>query len=139
MWRCRTRIRVVWSWARRYDVDVPTSRFEDCMYGIVTGFFSNGLNRSLGQVAVANFQNPQGLVDQGGNNYTVGASSGQPIIGQPGDFATGKVRAGSLEQSNVDLSKEFVNMIVTSTGFSAASKVITTSDQLLNELLQTAR
>ena len=107
--------------------------------GTVTGFFSNGLKRPLGQVAVANFENPEGLTDQGSNNYTVGASSGQPIISQAGDFGTGMIRSGSLEQSNVDLSKEFINMIVTSTGFSAASRVITTSDQLLNELLQTSR
>jgi flagellar hook protein FlgE len=107
--------------------------------GTVTGFFSNGLKRTLAQVAVASFENPEGLVDQGSNKYTVGASSGQAIVSQPGDFGAGMIRSGSLEQSNVDLSKEFINMIVTSTGFSAASRVITTSDQLLNELLQTSR
>ena len=107
--------------------------------GTIEGIFTNGLKRSLGQVALAHFDNPQGLIDQGGNNYTIGASSGQPIIATPGAFNTGKIQAGALEQSNVDLSKEFIDMIVTSTGFSAASRVITTSDQLIQELLQTTR
>lgn len=107
--------------------------------GTITGFFSNGLKRPLGQVAIASFDNPQGLIDEGSNNYKVGASSGQPIITESGNFDTGKIRAGQLEQSNVDLSKEFIDMIITSTGFSASSRVITTSDQLLNELLQTTR
>jgi flagellar hook protein FlgE len=107
--------------------------------GTITGFFSNGLKRPLGQVAIATFDNPQGLIDMGGNNYRVGASSGQPIIDVPGQFSSGLIRGGSLEQSNVDLSKEFIDMIVTSTGFNAASKVITTSDELLNQLLQISR
>ena len=61
------------------------------------------------------------------------------MIASPGEFSAGLVRSGSLEQSNVDLSKEFIDMIVTTTGFSAASRVITTSNRLLDELLQTSR
>jgi flagellar hook protein FlgE len=107
--------------------------------GIITGSFSNGLTRTLGQVAVATFNNPSGLTDNGGSMYSEGANSGPPVIGVPLDLGAGAVRSGSLELSNVDLSKEFVNMIIASTGFSAASRVITTSNQLLTELLNTSR
>ncbi len=107
--------------------------------GMITGSFSNGLTRTLGQVAMATFNNPEGLVDDGGNQYSVGASSGVPIITGPLQLGAGSIRSGSLELSNVDLSQEFINMIIASTGFSAASRVITTSDQLLTELLNTTR
>jgi flagellar hook protein FlgE len=107
--------------------------------GIITGSFSNGLTRNLGQVAVATFKNPAGLVDNGGNMYASGANSGEAIITAPMQLGSGAIRAGSLEQSNVDLSTEFINLIVASTGFSASSRVITTSDQLLTELLNTTR
>ena len=107
--------------------------------GIITGSFSNGLTRTLGQVAIATFSNPEGLDDKGGNNYAVSANSGTPEVGAPQTLGAGAVRSGALEQSNVDLSTEFVNMIVASTGFSASSKVITTSNQLLQDLLNTTR
>ena len=107
--------------------------------GQITGAFDNGLTSTLGQVAVATFDNPQGLVDQGGNLYTAGANSGVPKITGPLQLDAGAIRAGSLEDSNVDLSKEFTNMIVASTGFSAASRVITTADQLIQELLNSSR
>jgi flagellar hook protein FlgE len=71
--------------------------------------------------------------------YTSGANSGEPIITSPLQLGAGSVRAGALELSNVDLSKEFINLIIASTGFSASSRVITTSDQLLTELLNTSR
>ena len=93
----------------------------------------------MGQVAVANFNNPEGLDDQGGNNFTAGANSGVPVLTTAGSLGAGQIRSGALEQSNVDLSKEFINLITASTGFSAASKVITTSDQMLTELLNTQR
>jgi flagellar hook protein FlgE len=107
--------------------------------GIITGAFTNGLTKVLGQVAIANFNNPQGLSDQGGNMFITGANSGVAIIGSPGSLGAGGLRAGALELSNVDLSEQFINMIVASTGFSAASRVITTSDQLIQELLNSAR
>lgn len=107
--------------------------------GIITGAFSNGLTRTLGQVAIANFNNPQGLEDKGGNQFAAGANSGSAVVGQPLQLGAGMVRSGALEQSNVDLSKEFVNLIIASTGFSAASKVITTSNQLLTDLLNSTR
>ena len=103
--------------------------------GIITGAYSNGMTRSLGQVAVASFANPDGLNNVGGNVYAQGANSGVAVITAPQQLGTGAVRSGALELSNVDLSKEFTNLIIASTGFSASSKVITTSDQLIQELL----
>lgn len=107
--------------------------------GTITGSFSNGLTRALGQVALATFNNSEGLVDVGGNMYVPGSNSGVPIITAPLTLGSGSIRSGALELSNVDLSEEFINLIIATTGFSAASRVITTSDQLLTELLNSAR
>lgn len=113
--------------------------FEIGANGIITGTFDNGLTSSLGQVAVATFDNPHGLSDAGGGLYNVGSNSGEPRIGSALQDQAGSLRSGALELSNVDLSNEFINLIVASTGFSAASRVITTSDQLITELLNTSR
>src|SRR5262249_23697085 len=107
--------------------------------GVITGSFDNGLNSTLGQVAIATFDNNQGLVDQGGNMYVAGANSGDAKISAPLTLSAGQIRAGALEQSNVDLSNEFINMIIASTGFAASSRVITTSDELLTQLLNSSR
>ena len=115
------------------------SSFSIGLDGVITGAFSNGLTRALGQVAIANFANPQGLEDKGGNQYGAAANSGSAAIGPPAQLGAGVIRSGSLEQSNVDLSKEFVNLIIASTGFSAASKVITTANQLITDLINASR
>ena len=107
--------------------------------GSIVGTYDNGLTSVLGQVAVATFDNPQGLSDNGSNLYSVGSNSGEPRVGAPLLNRAGGVRSGALELSNVDLSNEFINLIIASTGFSAASRVITTSDQLMQELLNTSR
>jgi flagellar hook protein FlgE len=107
--------------------------------GKVQGTYSNGQTRTLGQLAVATFSNNEGLIDRGGNQYVAAGNSGVPIVSAPLQLGAGAVRSGSLEQSNVDLSKEFVNLIISSTGFSAASRVITTSDQLITDLLNSSR
>ncbi|MGC4031614.1 MAG: flagellar hook protein FlgE [Tepidisphaeraceae bacterium] len=107
--------------------------------GRIAGSFSNGQTRTLGQLALATFDNPEGLSDEGGNVYSVGPNSGEPVITSPQELSSGMIRSGTLEQSNVDISKEFINMIIASTGFTAASRVITTSDQLLTELMNTSR
>ena len=107
--------------------------------GLITGTFDNGLTGALGQVAMATFDNPQGLSDSGGSLYSVGANSGEPRVGAPLEGLAGGIRAGALELSNVDLSNEFINLIIASTGFSAASRVITKSDELMTELLNTSR
>ncbi len=107
--------------------------------GTITGTFDNGLNTTLGQVAIASFDNYSGLVDRGGNRYLSGPNSGRPKISGAGELSAGSIRAGSLELSNVDMSEQFINLIISSTGFSASSRVISTSNQLLTELLQTSR
>ena len=107
--------------------------------GVITGTYTNGLNQTLGQIAVATFDNPQGLIDEGGNLMRTGANSGDPQIGAPQTGLAGSIRSGTLELSNVDLSGEFIDMIISSTGFSAASRVISTSDQLLTELINSRR
>ena len=103
--------------------------------GIITGSYDNGQTRALGQVALATFNNDNGLDDQGGNDYSEGSNSGVPVISTASRLGAGSIQSGALEQSNVDLSREFTNMITASTGFSAASRVITTSDQMLTDLL----
>lgn len=105
--------------------------------GTISGAFSNGLTQTMGQVAMATFANPQGLEDLGGNQFAASPSSGVATITAPEQLGSGSIQAGALEQSNVDLSQQFTNLITASTGFDAASRVITTSDQLIQELLAT--
>lgn len=107
--------------------------------GVITGGFSNGLIRTIGQIALAGFTNPEGLVDVGGNLFGAGPNSGSPVISEPLEFSNGRIIGGALELSNVDLSKEFIEMILTSTGYSASSRVISTADQLLQQLLLLAQ
>jgi flagellar hook protein FlgE len=107
--------------------------------GTISGSFDNGLERPLGRLVLAQFDNAEGLIDLGGNNFRTGPSSGQPILTDPGSIGSGTVLAGRLEQSNVDISREFINMIITTTGYSASSRVISTSDRLLTELLNVSR
>ncbi len=107
--------------------------------GSITGSFSNGLTRLLGQVVLATFRNPTGLIADAGNNYITGPDSGDAILKKPQEMSAGTINAAALELSNVDLSREFINLIITSTGFSASSRVIQTSDQLLTELMMLTR
>ena len=107
--------------------------------GRISGSFTNGLTRTIGQVALAKFSNPEGLVDAGDNLFRTGPNSGTPLVAKPRDFGTGRLVGGALELSNVDLSQEFINMILASTGYSAASRVITTTDELINQLLVLGR
>jgi flagellar hook protein FlgE len=107
--------------------------------GKIFGAFTNGLIRTIGQIAMANFANPEGLVDTGNNLFQVGPNSGNPLITTPGEFGTGRVIGGALELSNVDLSQEFIDMILASTGYSASSRVITTTNELIQQLLVLGR
>jgi flagellar hook protein FlgE len=107
--------------------------------GRISGSFTNGLTRTIGQIALAKFSNPEGLVDAGDNLFRTGPNSGTPLVAKPRDFGTGRLVGGALELSNVDLSQEFINMILASTGYSAASRVITTTDELINQLLALGR
>lgn len=107
--------------------------------GTIEGTFSNGLIRTLGQVALATFTNTEGLVDEGGNLFRVGANSGSPVITTPGQMGAGFITSGALELSNVDIGEEFIKMILTSTGYSANSRVIRTADELMQQLLVLGR
>jgi flagellar hook protein FlgE len=107
--------------------------------GVITGTFTNGLTRPMGQVALATFANPKGLLDGGASTFVEGPNSGVAVITTPQSMSAGSIQSGALELSNVDLSKEFVNLITTSTGFSANSRVITTADEMMREILQMVR
>jgi len=100
-------------------------------YGNIDGIFSNGNSKTLAQIMVATFSNLNGLISAGNNLYSVAANSGTPRIDVPGETSATTIQSGALEQSNVDLSQEFTNMIVSQRGFQANAKVITTADQLL--------
>ena len=103
--------------------------------GNITGVYSNGTNRVLGQVALATFTNPGGLEKNGETSYVVSNNSGDANIGPSGIAGKGKFISGALEMSNVDLASEFTDMIITQRGFQANSKTITTSDTMPQELL----
>jgi flagellar hook protein FlgE len=103
--------------------------------GVITGSFSNGTNQTLGQIALADFNNPEGLDQASDSMYTVSANSGTPLIGYSGKDTTSTIASGALEMSNVDLAQEFTDMIITQRGFEANGKMITTSDQMLQTLI----
>ncbi len=103
--------------------------------GQITGVYSNGTNRLLGQLALGSFTNPGGLEKAGDNTYAVSINSGAADIGPSGVAGKGKFLAGALEMSNVDLSETFTDMIVTQRGFQANSKTIQTSDEMLQTLI----
>ena len=107
--------------------------------GIIVGSFTNGLTRNLGQVVLATFRNYEGLISRADSIYATGPNSGDAVVKEPLALGAGSITPGALELSNVDLSREFINLIVSSTGFSASSRVIQTSDQLLTELMMLMR
>lgn len=107
--------------------------------GTVISIFSNGVTRPVGKIAMAEFVNPTGLVRYGDNLYQSSVNSGEPLVGTAGGAVEATLFSGSLEQSNVDLSREFTNMILAQRGFQASARMITTSDEVLSELLNLKR
>ena len=107
--------------------------------GVITGAYSNGEVIPLYRVALAKFQNMQGLYKEGENLFRETRLSGAPITGKPGSNGLGSISPNSLEQSNVDIATEFVKMITTQRGFQANSKIITVTDQMLAELINLKR
>ena len=103
------------------------------------GSFSNGAKQPVGQVAMAKFTNPGGLEKTGNSDYRASANSGNAVLGTAGAGGFGSITGGSLEMSNVDLSQEFTNLIVAQRGFQANARIITTSDQVLQELVDLKR
>jgi len=104
--------------------------------GIVNAIYNNGDTRKLAQVALATFINANGLSPKSGNAFEVSTSSGTYSLKAPGDGGAGKLSPDTLESSTVDLAQEFTGLITTQRAYSAASKIITTADQMLQELLQ---
>jgi len=107
--------------------------------GVINGRFSNGQLRALAQVVLARFPDPIGLTRTGKNTFAQSGNSGQPVTGTPDSAGLGRVLSNSLELSNVDLGESFIDMIAAQRGFQANSRVITTSDEILQELVNLKR
>lgn len=107
--------------------------------GIITGVYSNGSTRTIGQLALATFTNQNGLEKAGDNTYVQSNNSGLANIGESGIAGKGSLLAGALEMSNVDLSEQFTDMIVTQRGFQSNAKTIQTADTLLETVLSLKR
>ncbi|QIG42460.1 flagellar hook-basal body complex protein [Nocardioides anomalus] len=107
--------------------------------GKLTGVFDDGVSRQLGQIALADFNNPMGLERIGETAFRASPSSGTPQLDVPSEGRRGTIMAGTLEMSNVDLAAEFTNLILAQRGFQASSRVISTSDQVLEDLVNIKR
>jgi len=103
--------------------------------GVIQGRYSNGQTRNLGQVVLANFANPQGLISLGNNLWGESPRSGQPLVGAPQTGSLGQLTAGSVEESNVDLTAELVNMITAQRNYQANAQSIKTQDQIMQTLV----
>ncbi|MED4892006.1 MULTISPECIES: flagellar basal body rod protein FlgG [Heyndrickxia] len=104
------------------------------------GTISDQNGNTIGTISIATFQNPAGLTKAGGNLYTTtNSNAGQVTVSQPGQNGAGTIKSGYLEMSNVDLSEELTNMIVAERGFQANTRIITTSDEILQELVNLKR
>ena len=107
--------------------------------GLISAVYNDGQVYYLGRIGMAMFENPGGLEKLGGNTYRDSRNSGVPQFGNPSQDGFGVVRQGNLEMSNVDLANEFTEMIITSRAFQANSRTITTSDEMLQELINLKR
>lgn len=107
--------------------------------GVVTGVYSNGIREVLGQIAVAKFANPAGLLRAGGNLLDASVNSGDPQVGSAGSGGRPSISSGFLEMSNVDLAQQFTNMIMAERGFQANSRVISASNEILQDLVNLIR
>jgi len=107
--------------------------------GRITGVFSNGITRDLGQIRLARFGNPTGLEQKGENMYATGVNSGLPVEGNPGEQGIGSIIAGAVELSNTDIGSNLIDLILASTMYRGNTRVITTSQQMLDELLSIRR
>lgn len=107
--------------------------------GVVSGYFTNGVTRSLAQISLAQFTNASGLLRSGDNTYLESANSGGAVVGFAGGTIASTITPGALEGSNVDISQEFTEMIVAQRGFQANAKVITTADEMLSDLVNLRR
>ena len=108
-------------------------------FGLITGFFTNGTTSPLGRLVLGDFNNPSGLLRIGDNMYQESANSGGAVLGFALEGSQSQLTSGALEMSNVDLAQEFTNMIVAQRAFQANGKVVSTSDEMLQELMQVKR
>jgi flagellar hook protein FlgE len=107
--------------------------------GRIRGVFSNGVTRDLGQIRLARFANPAGLEQRGENMFSSGVNSGLPVEGNPGEQGIGDIIAGAVELSNTDVGKNLIDLILASTQYRSNTRVITTAQQLMDELLNLRR
>lgn len=107
--------------------------------GIITGLYTNGLTRTLGQIATAIFPNANGLERLGNNLWRNTDNSGIPVVGAPRTGGRGSINSGFLEQSNVDIGNEFTDLIITQRGFQANTRIVTTVDEMLQDLINMKR
>jgi flagellar hook protein FlgE len=107
--------------------------------GRIRGVFSNGVTRDLGQIRLARFANPAGLEQRGENMFSGGVNSGLPVEGNPGEQGIGDIIAGAVELSNTDVGKNLIDLILASTQYRSNTRVITTAQQLIDELLNLRR
>jgi flagellar hook protein FlgE len=114
-------------------------RFSIDQTGTITGAFTNGVTLTLAQIAMADFNNPAGLIRTGDNMYQVSANSGAGVLGFVGEGSQSVITSGALEMSNVDLAQEFTQMITAQRGFQSNARVITTADEMLQEVVTLKR
>ncbi len=107
--------------------------------GLIRGVFSNGITRDVGQIRLARFANPAGLEQKGENLYAAGINSGQAVAGNPGELGIGSLIAGAVELSNADIGSNLIDLILASTMYRGNARVITTVQQMLDELLSLRR
>ena len=107
--------------------------------GNIRGVFSNGIARDLGQIVMARFANNSGLVQHGENLFTTGVNSGLPILGKPGEAGIGSIIAGAVELSNTDIGQNLIDLILASTQYRGGTRVISSVQQLFDELLNLRR
>jgi flagellar hook protein FlgE len=107
--------------------------------GVLTGTFSNGQTKALGQLAIGTFPNPTGLMKTGNSGFSATTASGLVQVGTPASGSRGALSVGTLEMSNVDLAAEFTNLIVAQRGFQANSRIITAGDEILQDLVNIKR
>ena len=107
--------------------------------GVLSAVYDNGVSRDISQMAIAKFENNEGLFKVGKNLYKESKDSGQAAIGKPGESGRGDVLAKSLELSNVDIANEFVGLMTSQRNFQANSRTLTTADQMLQEVLNIKR
>lgn len=107
--------------------------------GVITGFYTNGVSRPVGQLSLANFNNPSALLRRGDNMFETSPNSGVPVLGFAGTSNTSTITSSALESSNVDLAEQFTDLITAQRGFQASARMITTADEMLTELVNLKR